>query len=89
MRVRALDAPVLAALKRRYVDDAEIPAELREQAGSIYKELRKNLVGNIYREYKRTGFLWEQYSGEDGVGLRQHPFAGWTALVLLVMAEIY
>ncbi|KAG7390199.1 hypothetical protein PHYBOEH_007073 [Phytophthora boehmeriae] len=60
-----------------------------------YTELRANVISNIYREYERTGYLWEQYSGDIhssqqyGRGQRCHPFSGWTALVVNIMAEIY
>ena len=55
----------------------------------MYAELRQNLVGNLQREWERSGFLWEQYHPETGEGQRTHPFNGWSALVLLVLAEIY
>ncbi|CAH2240154.1 jg27484, partial [Pararge aegeria aegeria] len=44
---------------------------------------------NILSEYKRTGYLHEQYSGEDGHGSGCKPFTGWTALVVLIMADEY
>ena len=61
----------------------------RSRAAEIYAELRENLVGNLQREWERSGFLWEQYHPETGAGQRTHPFNGWSALVLLVLAEIY
>lgn len=41
------------------------------------------------QNYKQTGYVWEQYSENDGKGLKSHPFTGWTSLVLLIMAEEY
>ncbi|NXU55680.1 MOGS glucosidase, partial [Turnix velox] len=61
----------------------------RERAAEIYRELRHNLVANLYRQYTQSGFLWEQYSDSTGRGQGCHPFAGWSALVVLVMAEDY
>ncbi|NXV13790.1 MOGS glucosidase, partial [Cepphus grylle] len=61
----------------------------RERAAEIYRELRHNLVANLYRQYTESGFLWEQYSDSTGRGQGCHPFAGWSALVVLVMAEDY
>ena len=62
---------------------------------SAYTALRANVIANVYREYERTGYLWEQYSGDIhsgqqyGRGQRCHPFTGWTALIVNIMAEIY
>ncbi|KAJ0400701.1 hypothetical protein P43SY_000606 [Pythium insidiosum] len=67
----------------------------RERALAVYRELRGNVVATIHGEFERTGFLWEQYSGDVhagpqyGRGQRCHPFAGWTALVVNIMAEKY
>ncbi|XP_036342550.1 mannosyl-oligosaccharide glucosidase GCS1-like, partial [Rhagoletis pomonella] len=58
-------------------------------AREIYAELRENVVGNIFREYKRTGYLWEQYDDTTGHGKGCYPFTGWTSLVVLIMAETY
>lgn len=55
----------------------------------MYTELRNNVVANVAREFRRTGFLWEQYSDKDGRGQGAHPFTGWSSLVLAIMAEQY
>ncbi|KAL3863051.1 hypothetical protein ACJMK2_004833 [Sinanodonta woodiana] len=60
-----------------------------EMAKSVYDELRINLVTNIFKEYKRTGFIWENYNDKTGEGKGCHPFTGWSALVVLIMAEKY
>nr|CCA18876.1 mannosyloligosaccharide glucosidase putative [Albugo laibachii Nc14] len=60
-----------------------------------YTELRQNVISNIYSEYLRTGYFWEQYNGNArmkksfGRGKRSHPFTGWTSLVVNIMAEVY
>ncbi|KAI8823716.1 glycoside hydrolase [Fimicolochytrium jonesii] len=77
---------VCASLHKNYVN---VPGPHQKQAQEIYTSLRKNLVSNVYKEYKRTGYVWEQYSSQDGEGKRSHPFTGWTALILLIMAEQY
>lgn len=59
------------------------------RAAKLHSELRANVVGNVLRQYKATGFLWEQYSDRDGRGMGCRPFQGWTSLVLLAMAEDY
>lgn len=52
----------------------------------MYSALRKNLVENVYREWKNTGFAWEQYNPETGKGQRTQHFTGWTSLVVKMMA---
>ncbi|XP_037663166.1 mannosyl-oligosaccharide glucosidase [Choloepus didactylus] len=59
------------------------------RAAKLHSELRANVVGNVWRQYQATGFLWEQYSDQDGRGMGCRPFTGWTSLVLLAMAEDY
>lgn len=63
--------------------------EHRKDAGRIYSELRVNLLRTLLEGYHSTGYFWEQYDDHGGRGLRSHPFTGWTALVVLIMAEIY
>ncbi|XP_058103291.1 mannosyl-oligosaccharide glucosidase GCS1 [Magnolia sinica] len=60
------------------------------KASGIYKELRKNIIGNVVHNYFQTGYLWEQYEEKNkGKGKGGRPFTGWTSLVLLMMAEAY
>ncbi|NXM29657.1 MOGS glucosidase, partial [Oxyruncus cristatus] len=61
----------------------------RKQAAQLYRELHRNLVTNVFRQHEATGFLWEHYRDSDGTGQGCHPFAGWSALVVLAMAEDY
>ncbi|XP_041968644.1 mannosyl-oligosaccharide glucosidase [Aricia agestis] len=65
------------------------PGPHAARAAHLHAALRDNVVRNVLSEYKRTGYLWEQYSGEDGRGSGCRPFTGWTALVVLIMAEDY
>lgn len=63
------------------------PGKYRTEAEKLYIELRNNVIDNIYREYLRTGYIWEQYDDKTGHGKGCHPFTGWSALVTLMMAE--
>nr|CAD7573367.1 unnamed protein product [Timema californicum] len=61
----------------------------RAEAGKLYAKLRHNVITNIHREYRRTGYVWEQYNDKTGEGQGSRPFTGWSALVVLLMAELY
>uniref|UniRef100_A0AC34F8W5 Mannosyl-oligosaccharide glucosidase n=1 Tax=Panagrolaimus sp. ES5 TaxID=591445 RepID=A0AC34F8W5_9BILA len=60
-----------------------------ELARSLYSELRQNVITNIATQYESTGHFWEHYNDKSGKGAGSHPFTGWTALVLNIMAEKY
>ena len=68
---------------------AFLHGRLPSTAGALYAELRANVLGAVQAEWERSGYLWEQYSPETGHGMRNHPFNGWSALVLLILAESY
>lgn len=57
----------------------------RAQAAKLYNGLRVNLVENIVKQWKDTGFAWEQYNPETGLGQRTQHFTGWTSLVVVMM----
>lgn len=77
---------LLSSLHKKYAAEE---GPYRDLASEIYTQLRKNLVENIYKEYTRTGYVWEQYDANTGNGQRSHPFTGWTSLVALILAEKY
>ncbi|KAG5727592.1 putative mannosyl-oligosaccharide glucosidase [Termitomyces sp. T112] len=77
---------ILRALHTTY---AAQPGPYQARAKAIYSELRKNIVDNIFKEYERTGYVWEQYDAITGQGKRSHPFTGWTSLTTLILSEQY
>lgn len=66
---------------------ASISGPYRDTAKTIYTDLRQNLIKNMFREYERSGFIWEQYDDGTGHGKGSHPFTGWSSLVVLMMSE--
>ncbi|KAF5386975.1 hypothetical protein D9615_001779 [Tricholomella constricta] len=77
---------ILRALHTNY---AAQPGPYQSRAKQIYNELRKNVIDNVFKEYERTGYVWEQYDPITGEGKRSHPFTGWTSLTTLILAEKY
>jgi hypothetical protein len=71
---------LLAYPEQKY---AALEGPYQEQAKKIYTELRTNIIDNVFKEYERTGYVWEQYNALTGEGRRSHPFTGWTSLVSL------
>ncbi|KAL4884053.1 glycoside hydrolase [Aspergillus karnatakaensis] len=72
-------------LKNLY-DIATTSGPQQSRARTTYSNLRKNLVENVFREWKKTGFAWEQYNPETGKGQRTQHFTGWTSLVVKMMS---
>ena len=48
-----------------------------------------NLVDMVVNSYTSTGYIWEVFNDKTGVGMDNHPFTGWTALVVNIMSEKY
>ncbi|CAG2102761.1 unnamed protein product [Medioppia subpectinata] len=61
----------------------------QSRALAIYQRLRQNLISTVFTEYARSGYVWEQYNDMTGKGQGSHPFTGWSALIVLIMAEKY
>lgn len=68
---------------------SNVDGPYKDTAGQIYTELRNNLISNIFRQYRSSGFIWEQYDDQTGHGKGTHPFTGWSSLVVLMMSEQY
>ncbi|KAI6357977.1 hypothetical protein MCOR25_007491 [Pyricularia grisea] len=80
---------VLAALRLADLGRASNGEEkIRARAKELGAELRKRLVETVYKNWKQTGFVWEQYSDKTGEGRRSRAFTGWTACVILLMGDV-
>ena len=75
----------MAALKHY----ASLEGPYREDCAKMHDELRENLLSNVADQYEKTGFLWEHYDDRDGHGAGNHPFTGWTTLILKIMTDSY
>lgn len=61
------------------------PGPFQKDSRELYTKLRKNIVNNVYEQWKETGYAWEQYDSETGKGQRTKHFSGWTSLVVKIM----
>lgn len=77
----------LAVLRLREVglESGVETAAVRARALDMAGELRRRVVGAVYKDWASTGFVWEQYDDSTGEGRRTRAFTGWTACVLLLM----
>jgi mannosyl-oligosaccharide glucosidase len=71
---------------QRLLELAQVPGQHQLKARRIYTDLRRNLVTTVFESWKNTGYAWEQYNPDTGVGQRTAYFTGWTALVVKIMA---
>lgn len=66
---------------------AKLEGPFQQQAKNLYNDLRQNLIKNIFDQYIKTGYIWENYNPKTGEGKGSHPFTGWSSLIVLIMAE--
>lgn len=59
--------------------------EMREKIVKLREKLKDGIISNLYQEYKKKGYLFENYEANSGHGARCAPFTGWSALVVLLM----
>lgn len=68
---------------------AQLEGPYQKEAQEAYVKLREALITNIYSQYEKTGYVWEQYNDRTGQGQGCRPFTGWSSLVVLMMGEKY
>lgn len=76
---------VLESLTHYHLIIDEYSVELKERMAYLYANLRKQLINNVKREWKKTGFVWEQYDDETGRAKGAKNFLGWSSLILLAI----
>ncbi|KAH3664352.1 hypothetical protein WICMUC_005737 [Wickerhamomyces mucosus] len=59
--------------------------KLYQLANQTYSQTRLNLVNNAYKQWKKTGYVYEQYDDTNGKPRGAKHFTGWTALVATIM----
>ncbi|UXI21577.1 arrestin domain-containing protein 2 [Sarcoptes scabiei] len=64
-----------------------IQGPFKDISKSLHSRLKTNLVNALYTEYKRSGFIWEQYNDTNGHGRGAHPFTGWSSLIVQIISN--
>jgi mannosyl-oligosaccharide glucosidase len=60
-----------------------------QESKDLYQVLRMQVIETVHKGFQSTGFLHENYRGDNGEPRGAHPFTGWTSLILLIMNETY
>lgn len=68
---------------------SQVDGPYRDLCLQLYERLRNNIIKNIFENYRKTGYVWENYDDKTGAGKGCHPFTGWSSLVVLMMGEMY
>lgn len=64
---------------------AALPGPHSRTARLAHFSLRRTLLNTVGFEYKRSGYLWEQYDDSTGRGQGSHPYTGSTALIATML----
>lgn len=76
---------ILDSLKYYKEVSPDMPKPLQDKITKTYHDLRINVVNNVFKEWKKTGFVWEQYDDETGAAKGAKNFLGWTSTIILMM----
>jgi mannosyl-oligosaccharide glucosidase len=80
----------LGGLYQFYIgDSSQIPAYLKTKARVLYNGGRANVVRSMYNAWMNTHYFYENYDDKTGNPQFNHPFNGWSSLILLIIAENY
>ncbi|CAL9734143.1 mannosyl-oligosaccharide glucosidase [Monosporozyma servazzii] len=79
----------LDAIKYYYPEIADAKkaskSPVNAAAQQLYAGLRRNLIDNVYKVWRNTGFVFENYNPQDGTGAGAKQFTGWTSLIVNIM----
>lgn len=66
--------------------DSKASSNVKAKAAEIYHELRRTVVDNIYKQWVKSGYVWESYEATTGEPKGAKGFTGWAGLVANIMA---
>jgi mannosyl-oligosaccharide glucosidase len=70
-------------------DEHPMGNRLREDLGDTYKLLQSNLINKAVGNFVNNGFIWEVHDGDTGRGFNNHPFTGWSALIVNITCNYF
>lgn len=56
---------------------------------TLWSQLRYEVLFNMQHQFHEFGSIWEQYTDGKGTGRGTRPFAGWSALSILIAADMF
>jgi Glycosyl hydrolase family 63 C-terminal domain len=80
---------VSSLFKYANTEEYHLPRNLRTRIRLAYHELRQGLIQLVVDQFMETGFIWEVYDATTGKGQDNHPFTGWSALIVNILSELY
>eukprot|EP00921_Rhytidocystis_pertsovi_P005060 GHVQ01008752.1.p1 GENE.GHVQ01008752.1~~GHVQ01008752.1.p1 ORF type:complete len:1208 (+),score=134.28 GHVQ01008752.1:90-3713(+) len=78
---------LLRGIKKFYWNNASDNA--RNKMQELYELVRDRVAATVTNGYLKQGSFYERYDDVTQLGVGADPFTGWTATVLLIIAEIY
>lgn len=59
----------------------------KQVAQKLFKDLKSNLINNVFKNWEEKGYCYESYDQHTGEGKGVEHFTGWTALVVNLMGR--
>lgn len=63
------------------------PGKVVDMAVKLYQKLKTNLITNVFNEWEKQGYCYENYNAETGEGSGTMQFTGWTALIVNIIGK--
>jgi len=60
-----------------------------KRAQTCFTSIKNAIVGTMIQNFENTGYIWEHYNHTTAKGEGNHPFTGWSTLIVLPLAQDY
>ncbi|SCU93671.1 LADA_0G04324g1_1 [Lachancea dasiensis] len=58
------------------------------KAKQLYRDLRENLISNMYKVWDEDGYVYENYNHNNGRGSGVQHFTGWSSLIVNILGRL-